>query len=336
MKISSTWIARPAALALAMLALAWLQAAACSTPAPREPARLRISSGPRGATYFILSDAIASVYNRVTAEQAATVIESGGATSNIDAIEAGDAECGLATAGSTYPAYSEGTARIPSPHAHLRGVAVLFPNVLHVVATRTSLISSLADLAQARIALATPSLPVPSRRAPLSMALLDVARGMAPGQMLHADTIELSLADAVAAVRAGNADAAFFSGGYPFQPVTQLADAIDLVFIEFDEAAVSLVKEQYPFFKPVVIPPGTYHGQARAVRTVAVDNLLVCRDTLPADTVYRLTRAVHESVAYFASIHPSGREINVEDGPSTPIPLHTGAARYYRERELFR
>jgi TRAP transporter TAXI family solute receptor len=96
------------------------------------------------------------------------------------------------------------------------------------------------------------------------------------------------------------------------------------------------VKERHPFFKPVVIPASTYRGQHRQVRTIAVDNLLVCRDDLPADLVYRLTRAVHENVGLFASIHPSGREINAEDGPSTPIPLHVGAARYYRERELFR
>lgn len=309
--------------------------AACAKPAPPVGPRVRISSGPRGATYFILSDAIASAYNRATAQQAATAVESGGASSNIEEIEAGRAECGLATSDVAYPAYSEGTARVPAPHAHLRGVAVLFPNVLHIV-SRTASVATLTDLPAARIVIATPGQPNSSRRGRATAAVLDVAREMAHRTTLPGNTTEMSLADAVAALKDGRADAGFFYGGYPFLPVTQLSDDIDLRFVEFDETAVSLVKERHLFFKPVVVPASTYRRQQSRVRTIAVDNLLVCRDDLPADLVYRLTRAVHDNVALFASIHPSGREINAEDGPSTPLPLHDGAARYYRERELFR
>jgi TRAP-type uncharacterized transport system substrate-binding protein len=32
----------------------------------------------------------------------------------------------------------------------------------------------------------------------------------------------------------------------------------------------------------------------------------------------------------------AARLIDVDQAPATPIPLHPGAARFYRERELFR
>jgi TRAP-type uncharacterized transport system substrate-binding protein len=34
-----------------------------------------------------------------------------------------------------------------------------------------------------------------------------------------------------------------------------------------------------------------------------------------------------------AASEASMREVDVEQAPATPIPLHEGAARFYRERE---
>ena len=71
-------------------------------------------------------------------------------------------------------------------------------------------------------------------------------------------------------------------------------------------------------------------------RTVAIDNVLICRAELTPDIVYTLARTLFEGLPSIASIHASARQIDPENGASTPIPLHDGAARYYRERELFR
>jgi TRAP-type uncharacterized transport system substrate-binding protein len=75
---------------------------------------------------------------------------------------------------------------------------------------------------------------------------------------------------------------------------------------------------------------------ALPVRSVAIDNVLICRAELPPDIVYKMTRTLFESLPSIASVHASARQIHVENGASTPIPLHEGAARYYRERDLFR
>jgi hypothetical protein len=85
-----------------------------------------------------------------------------------------------------------------------------------------------------------------------------------------------------------------------------------------------------------VIPADTYPGQSSPVRTIGIDNVLVCRDELTADLVYKLTRSLYEGLASIASVHEALRQINPENGAATPIPLHDGATRYYRERDLFR
>jgi len=50
--------------------------------------------------------------------------------------------------------------------------------------------------------------------------------------------------------------------------------------------------------------------------------------------VYQLTRNLFEGVPELAARHAAASLIDPAQGPTTPIPLHPGAARYYREREL--
>ena len=70
--------------------------------------------------------------------------------------------------------------------------------------------------------------------------------------------------------------------------------------------------------------------------TVGTDVLLVARRDLPDDLVYLLTKRLFQSVDSLRRAHPTARSIDPDRGPEAPIPLHPGAVRYYRERELFR
>ena len=100
--------------------------------------------------------------------------------------------------------------------------------------------------------------------------------------------------------------------------------------------AVDHLRSAFPFFKPATIPKGTYKGQDDDLITVGIDGLLLCRDDLPEALVYAMTRSLFDALPSLARSQPSARLINVNRAPTTPIPLHPGAARYYRERDLFR
>jgi TRAP-type uncharacterized transport system substrate-binding protein len=64
-----------------------------------------------------------------------------------------------------------------------------------------------------------------------------------------------------------------------------------------------------------------------------VDGLLICRRDLDEPLVYELTKQL---IASRQSAEPGGplARMDLQLAPATPIPLHDGAARYYREREL--
>ena len=72
------------------------------------------------------------------------------------------------------------------------------------------------------------------------------------------------------------------------------------------------------------------------MHTIGVDNLLLCRSDLQDELVYELTKRFFDALPRLASEQPSLRLMDFAQAPATPIPLHDGAARYYRERELFR
>ena len=94
------------------------------------------------------------------------------------------------------------------------------------------------------------------------------------------------------------------------------------------------IRADYPFLKPAIIPRGTYTGQTGDIATVGVDNVLVCREDLPEEIVYRLTKAFFAALPELSRVHAAAMLIDPDQAPATPIPLHPGAARYYREREI--
>lgn len=64
--------------------------------------------------------------------------------------------------------------------------------------------------------------------------------------------------------------------------------------------------------------------------------LIVCRRDLDERTVYRLTEQLFNVFPRLARVEATLRFLNLDEAPATPIPLHKGAARYFRERELSR
>lgn len=308
---------------------------ACSGGRAASRVPLRIAGGPPDATFDILATALAAAYNSHLANVNAASVETGGTTANIEEVETGAADCGLVSADLVYNAFVRGTTQMPRPHERLRGVAVLFPNTLHVVTRADSEVTSLSGLSGRTMAAALPGEIVPGRLEPRMDAISGTITELASAHVAPR-VVMLGMDEGVQALETSTIDAADFYGGIPFRPVTEAAGRYGIRILEFDDNATALLKSKYPFFKPVVVPANTYAGQVTDIRTVAVDNLLVCRADLPGELVYQLTRTLYDSLPSIVAAHASAGQINPETGASTPIPLHEGASRYFRERELFR
>jgi TRAP transporter TAXI family solute receptor len=151
------------------------------------------------------------------------------------------------------------------------------------------------------------------------------AHGIAPSE---ARMDRLPNAEMLSRLTSGEIDASFSSYGVPNQGVTAaMKTGVRLVGIA--GPVVEEMRTRYPYLKRTLIVSGTYPNQPETVHTIGIDVVLVCRADLEDDVVYRLLDA------YFATL-PAMTPPNLERAPATPIPLHPGAARYYRQRELSR
>jgi hypothetical protein len=298
--------------------------AACRSPQPPPPRpALRVTTGTPGARFHPLGQALAQVFAAAVPEMEVRALDTAGSVANVEALERGDADVGLSYADVAYMAYVGGLDSRQATFAELRGIAVLELAPVHLVVRAGSAITDAAALRGRRVAVG----PTGSGSALTAQIVL-----RALGIDSSAVIVEpLKYNEAAARLAAGTIDALFVTGSDPVDSVRVSAQAGARI-LPLGGPAIERLRHEYPFFRPTVIHGGTYPGHPAPVRTIGVDNLLLCRRGLDEATVHDLTEQ------FFVQLPSMGilGGMDLEQAPATPIPLHDGAARYYRERELAR
>ena len=126
--------------------------------------------------------------------------------------------------------------------------------------------------------------------------------------------------------------------GVPASAITQLfaqlgSDRVSV--LEITDEQLEAVREAYPIWVRYVIPSGSYPGQEEDIYTIAQPNFLACREDLPEETVYQVTKTIFENLNYLRNVHKATQAMSLENALSgLPVRLHPGAERYYREQGL--
>jgi TRAP transporter TAXI family solute receptor len=107
-------------------------------------------------------------------------------------------------------------------------------------------------------------------------------------------------------------------------------------FVPITGPAVDRLRETHPFVRVTAIPRNVIAGQTSVIPTIGVDMVVVCAGDLDEALVYELTKQLFIAFPRLSGVEAGLRFLNAEEAAATPIPLHPGAARYFRERELSR
>lgn len=295
--------------------------------APRPHAVVRFTTGPPGGGFYPLGEGLARAYARSLADATIEVRPSEGAVANVEAIQRGDADLGFAFADVAYIAFGGLLKGASGPYDRVRGVAVLQLTPVHLVVRAQSSIARISDLRGRRVGVGPPG-----SGTALTAGLVLEAFGIGPAAV-HMELLPFNAA-AVRLVN-GTLDAMFDAAIYPTESV-QVATRAGAQLMSVAGPPIERLRHEYPFFRVAVIPRGAYPGVVRAVHTIGIDSLLVCRRDLEEALVYDLTRRFFEALPSLSSSQDALRFMDLDQAPATPIPLHEGAARYYRERELTR
>jgi hypothetical protein len=287
-------------------------------------ARLRIVTGPPGLAFKPLGEALAAAYSRVLPDLRFDVVDTAGTVENLQRLQSGHADLAFAVGNAVYAAYNGLDAEFRPSADNLRAIAVLHPSTVHVLVPAGSKARTVADL-EGRVAIGPAGTQVTSR-----LVIEEFGR---PSRVVV--DRQLSLIDAVDALAAGTLDAAIVVGPDPLDVVLR-ATAKGARLLPIARRHVQRLRSDYPFLRPGEIPADVYPGARRAVATMLVDVLLVTRAGVEDELVRRLTSALFDVLPDLATRFEYLRLINVQRAPATPVPLHPGAALFYRERELQR
>jgi TRAP transporter TAXI family solute receptor len=249
------------------------------------------------------------------------VTEGGSSVTGLQNLQRGAIDVAMTMADVAYLAYAGELEPSSPPFDQIRGMAVVNLNTLHLIASARVAADSVTDLKGLRVALG----PAGSATALIAEFVLE-AHGI---KLKDVHSSRLSYVDTAEKLTRGTMDAAFMTQ-IPPSAAVMTAMSAGARLIQIDGPVIENLRKQYPYLKRTLIPRTTYPNQHEPVRTIGVDLLLVCRADVQDEIVYRLLDA------YFATRPATLPAIDFERAPATPVPLHPGAARYYRQRELSR
>lgn len=275
---------------------------------------IRIATGSPTAVYYAVGTALAGVIERELPETDAKVLVTAASAENVQLISDNGAEIGFTQADILVSGNE-------SPPA-LVALARVYDDLLHLVVRADSPIRTLEDLRGRKVSVGARG----SGTAVTVERLLSVAGMSGPGVV---DQRQFGLDDSLRALSRREVDAFFFSGGLPVAGIKQLSATTATRIVDLSKWAGDLRETYSNTYVVRNVPTSVY--QMPAAATVAVPNLLVVPASMPDDLAYDLTRLLMERRDALAAAHPAAERLDIRSAIATlPVPLHPGAARYFR------
>ena len=135
-----------------------------------------------------------------------------------------------------------------------------------------------------------------------------------------------------------NVDAVFTFLALPAAAVTEASVGRSLKVMPFSQGLLKSLS-QYGI-EGGVIKGGTYPKAANAnedVLTATAGSVIITNKSLPDDVAYRITKAIHDNLDLFRKVHGSLATYELKDAiTGTGLPLHPGAAKYYKEKGILK
>lgn len=289
---------------------------------------LSVATGGTSGTYYPLGGAIANVITNNVKGVSGQAESTGASVENATLLQNSETDLALiqndvayyASTGTTLEAFESKGA-----YNNVKGLAVLYPEVIQLVAAADAGISSVEDLAGKNVAVGAPASGTEAN----AKQILE-AYGLTFDDLGKAD--HLGFGEASDQLKNNQIDAAFVTGGTPTAAITEVSTTSDIVIVPIEAEKVQGLQEEYPFYTEFTLPGGTYKGQDEDVSTAAVMAMLTVRGDLEEDVVYDITKSIFDNLDTIASAHEKGKLVSLETAnEGMSIDLHPGALKYYEE-----
>ncbi len=311
-----------------LIAAAIAALAALSAPSAQAQSFINVLTGGTSGVYYPLGVAIGKIYSDKIPNVKTQVQATKASVENLILLQQGRGEIAF-TLGDSLKAAWDGDeeAGFKKKLDKLRTIGAIYPNYIQIVATAESGVKTLADLKGKSL-----SVGAPKSGTELNSRAILAAAGMSYKDMGKVEY--LPFAESVDLMKNRQLAATLQSAGLGVASLKDLSTSTEINVVAVPKDVVEKIG---PPFVPVVIPGGTYTGQDKDVPTAAVVNYLVTSADVSDDIAYQMSKLIFESLPELANAHVAGKEIKLENAANgSPVPLHPGAIRYYKEKGLIK
>jgi len=294
-----------------------------------------LATASTGGTYYPVGVAIATL-TKVKLEPSTKIgmsaISSAGSGENVKLLRDDEAQFAILQGlFGYYAATGTGPVEADGPQENLRSVSMLWQNVEHfVVPTDKAPTGTIADF----VALKGEAVALGAQNSGTIGSNRTILEGFGVDIDNDYELFYGGYGPSVAALQDGKVAGLSAPAGVPVGAITQLMSAMPggVTILSFDDEQVTQANAGKDLWTPYLIPSGTYPGQDADVNTIAQPNFLAVRDDVDEEAVYQITKTIYENLPFLNAIHAATKAMSIEAAiAGLPLPLHPGAARYYKE-----
>jgi TRAP transporter TAXI family solute receptor len=276
--------------------------------------KLTMATGSEGGVYYRLGNGLADIWSGRLGIVRPQVVATAGSKDNVTRLVNDQAQVGFSQA--------DALEEVPGA-SRLRALARMHDDYLQVIVRADLPVTKLHELSGLRVSIGAEESGVE-----IIASRLLRSRNVTP------QTVHLGLEESAQWMREGRLDAFFWSGGLPTTRITQLTKELGVRMLDLTDE-LSPFRQQYPVYGSATLPASTYNLRSGPVITLVVRNFLLVNEKMPDDVAEALVRQLFEGQPELVKAHSAARTIEQRSAIETsPVPLHNGAMRYYRESKV--
>ena len=285
--------------------------------------KLTFTTGGDTGTYYAYGSVLAQYVNQKTG-LSVTAVVGNGSQANVEDLNAGDVQLAFCQSDVMSYAYN-GTNLFADSGAmdSFSTVAALYMEQVQIV-TMNPDIKTVADLKGKSVSIGVSGSGVYFNAIDVLGAYDLTENDIKPVYQNFGDSAE-SLKD-------GKIDAAFIVAGAPTNAITDLSTSGQVYLVSIDDEHIDALIASSPSYTKYTIPAETYNLPQDA-QTVAVGAVVLARDDVSEDAVYKFVSAIFENEGDIQ--HGKAEELDIDFASSiTDVPYHPGAAEYFSEKGI--
>lgn len=285
-----------------------------------------IGTGGTGGIYYPYGGGVAEIWSKYVPDVKAVAEVTGASVENVKLAHKGETVIGEVMGDVAVAGY-EGLSKFKGKKHDILSMAIMYPNLLQIVALKDSGITDIEQIKGRNISSGSPG-------SGTNFMAEAVFKALGIPLDSYKDS-RLSFTETANALRDGTIEVGVWSVGPGTSSILDLATTHDIHVISFTPEQIEKIIGANPTYSAVDLNGGVYRGVDQAVPTIGVWNVLICQKSLDVDLVYQLVKALFEHNDYMLKIHPSASYTTPENAVKySPIPLHPGTIKYLKEKGI--